>query len=414
MIKRLFEEQKAKFDVFTLGAKKLIWSNLLFGLFNPFYFIFSNTFIFKHSNGNLVYNLVYCSFTFSGIVTGFLINGFLLRRFHVKNQLIFGELLLFLTITTLFFMPATFLTDISVSFFGLFAGIGSGIYWASRNYLTLVNTDDSNRDFFAGLDYILISAGRIITPFFIGLYIGEGIKHGLFSSGFAYSSTLIFAFAAILFSSLMIINEKYKTVQTKKFVFIRYNKEWNNSRLLITLLGFYQGAIFAIPPVFIMKYIGNETTVGTLNSISYILAITIVYIVSSRSKTEHRTGIIATAALILFTGAIFYSSLICYKSILATSILMVLMFIAEPIINFPVRATIMKAIDDLKHIEKRDDYSYLLDVEFFAAVGRIASMIIFYNLYISLKTSTALSIYIVFVALLQFINIPLSKRINGN
>jgi MFS transporter, YQGE family, putative transporter len=414
MIKRIFEEQKSKFEVFTLSARKLIWSNLLFGLFNPFYFIFSNTFIFKHSNGNLVYNLIYCSFTFSGIISGFVINGFLLKKFHVRNQLIFGELMLFISITTLFLVPGNFLTDVSVSCFGLIAGIGSGIYWSSRNYLTIVNTTDSNRDFFAGLDYILISGGRIITPFLVGIYIGEGTKHGLFSSSFAYSSTLIFAFLAILFSSLMVIKEKYKTTQTKKFVFIRYNKEWSNSRLLITLLGFFQGAIFVIPPVFIMKYIGNEATVGTLNSVSYIVAITIVYVISSRSKTEHRTGIIIAAASILLTGALIYSFFISSQSILATSILMFLMFIAEPIINFPCRATVMKAIDDLKHLENRDDYAYLLDIEFFAAVGRVASMILFYVLYTSFETGIALSVYVVFIALLQFFNVPLSKRINGN
>jgi hypothetical protein len=163
-----------------------------------------------------------------------------------------------------------------------------------------------------------------------------------------------------------------------------------------------------------MKYIGNETTVGTLNSVSYMIAIVIVYITSSRSKTEHRTGIITAAAIILLTGALVYSSFIGSRSIFATSILMILMFIAEPIINFPCRATVMKAIDDLKHIEKRDDYAYLCDIEFFAAVGRVASMIVFYVLYISFVTSIALSVYIVLIALLQFLNIPLSKRINGN
>lgn len=413
MIKRLFEEEVAKFDIFAPGTKKLIWSNLLFGLFNPFYFIFSNTFIFHNTKGNLEYNLIFCGFTFSGIITGFLINGFLLRKFHVKNQLIIGELLLFISITTLFFLPSHFLTGISISCFGLFAGIGSGFYWSSRNYLTVVYTHDSNRDFFAGLDYILISSGRIITPFVVGIYLGESIKHGLFSPQVAYSSTLIFAFVAILLSSLMVIHEKYKTAQTHKFIYISYHRIWNNSRWLITLLGFFQGAIFVIPPVFIMKYIGNETTVGTINSISYILAITIVYVVSSRSRTEHRTRIMAIAASILLTGAVVFSIFISFYSMLATTVLIFLMFIAEPIINFPARASVMKAIDDLKHVENRDDYSYLFDIEFFAAIGRVVSMGLFYILYIYFSTSVALAIYVLSVALLQFLIIPLSKRING-
>jgi MFS family permease len=413
MIKKIFKEQKTKFDVFTPSAKKLIWSNLLFGLFNPFYLIFSNTFIFNTTKGDLKFNLLYCIFTFIGIITGFAVNGILIRRFHIKNQLVFGELLLFVALTFMFFIPSKFLTGIGISIFGLSTGIGNGIYWSSRNYLTIVNTHDSNRDFFSGLDYILISSGRIITPFFIGMYIGEGIEHGWFTSRFAYKSTLIFAFLAVIFSSFFLLKGYFNSAQTKKFFYVKYSGFWIRARLMSILLGFFQGAIFVIPPVFIMKYIGNEATVGTLSSISYLLAIIIVYIVSSRSKVEHRTGIMTAGSFIFFTGSIFFAAFNVYGSVIATSVLTFLMFMTEPIISFPFRATIMKAIDDLKHIEKRDDYSYLFDVEMSTAVGRVTSIGFFYLLYILLPINLALSLYLVLVALLQFFIMPLSKKING-
>jgi hypothetical protein len=89
------------------------------------------------------------------------------------------------------------------------------------------------------------------------------------------------------------------------------------------------------------------------------------------------------------------------------------MFITEPILNFPIRATIMKAIDDLKHIEKRDDYAYLFDNEFFLGIGRFISIGIFYLEYSFLPVNIALSIYLFMVAFIQFLLLPLSRKING-
>ncbi len=413
MIKKIFNEQKAKFDVFNSSAKQLIWSNLLFGLFNPFFLIFSNTFIYNTTKGDLKFNIIYCACSYVGIIIGFAVNGNLTRRFHIKNLIAVGELLMFIAISAMFFLPSQFLTSKLILIFGTATGMGVGVYWASRNYLTIVNTHDGNRDFFAGLDFIFISSGRIITSLFVGLYIGEGIKHKWFSSQFAYKSALIFAFFLVVFSSIIILRTHYNTTRVKRFFYLKYSYLWNCARKMVVLTGFFQGALFVIPPVFIMKYIGNETAVGSISSVSYLLAIIIVYIVSSRSGAEHRTGIMASASSLFTAGTLFFIVFICTNSFIATSILTFLMFMAEPIMNFPLRATIMKAIDDLKHIEKRDDYTYLFDIEFFTAVGRVASLVLFYFIYCFLSINIALTIYLVIVSALQFLNIPLSKKVNG-
>jgi MFS transporter, YQGE family, putative transporter len=414
MIKKFLFDQKAKFGIFNEAAKTLIWSNLFFGVFNPFFLIFSNTFIFSASRGNLNFNLFYSIFTLSGIVLGFVINGYLIRLFHIKKLLAVGEFIFFLAIAALFILPDRYLTGSFIYLFGVMSGVGNGFYWSSRNFLTFSNTRDDNRDFFAGLDFILISGGRIVTPLLIGIYIGEGVKHGWFSHQFAYKTSLIFGFCFVLISSLLIIKEKYSSAKPEKFIYIKFNRLWNQARLMVFVLGFFQGAIFVLPPVLIMKYIGSESVVGTLSSLSYLLAIILVYNISSRSGVEHRTGIIKLGIAFLFTGIVAFIFTMQTYVVAAVSILAFFMFMSEPVMSFPVRATVMKAIDKMKTIENRDAYTYLFDIELFTGISRVTSIFIFYFLFISIRVYTALCVYLVIITASQLLNLIFSKRINGN
>ncbi len=413
MIPRFLKEQKAKFGVFTAEAKKLLLSNMLFGLFSPFYLIFSNTFIFNNSKGNIGYNLLYNLFYFMGIIAGFALNGFLIRSFHVRNQLVTGMALLFISITTLFFMPPGFLNGTLILIFGLFTGIGTGIYWSSRNYLTVTSTHDGNRDFFSGLDYILINSGRIVIPVLVGVYLGTSIQHGWFSVQVAYKSILIAAFLLVLFASVFIIQGRFNNARTGRFFYIVYNKTWNKTRLMALYVAIYQGASIAIPPIFIMKYVGNESSVGSLYSFGSVLAIIIIYFLSSRSGVGHRTSIIRSGAIILLTGTIFFSCFIGLNSLVAMSVLIILMSVADPLINYPFRASFMKVIDELKHSDKRDDFSYIFDIELITAIGRVLSIGFFFLVYNILSTGLALSIYMVIISTQLFLILPLSKKVNG-
>ena len=413
IISESIRNQRLQFRVFNTNARKLITANLLFSLFNPFYLIFSSTFIFSSTKGDFHLNLIYNLFVFLGISLGFIFNGYFLRYFHVKTMLIAGAGFLFSAIAVMFFLPSGVLTGSLVFVFGTFIGCSNGVYWSARNYITVVNTKNSNRDFFAGLDFILISLGRIVTPLIVGFYIGEGVKYNWFTLAHAYQSSLLFAFALLFAMAINILPRKYRTTQPKRFLYSRYSKMWNKTRLMISILGLFQGAIMALPPVLILKYVGNETAVGIISSVSYLVAITFVYLVSRRSGVQHRSKIILIGTLFFLTGGIFFTIFLGNYSMLATSVLMGVMFICDPVLNFPFRATFMKVMDELKHIEKRDDYAYLVDVEIFSALGRISGIAIFFLMYAYMPIELVLPIFIISVALLQFFVVKLSRQING-
>jgi YQGE family putative transporter len=411
---QVFKDHKERLGIFNTNALKFITSNFFFGLFNPFYAIFSNTFIFNITKGNLEMNLVYSMFTFIGIILGFYITGIASKKIHIQILLLAGVWLLFLSIVIMFSMPVNKLNFETLLLIGLFTGIGSGVYWAARNYLTLILTDDTNRDFFSGIDYILISSGRIITPLIVGIYIGAGIKFGWFTPSFAYRSVLVVAFILTVLTTIISFRVKTRVYLTENIFKIAFTKQWSNIRYLMVVTGFFQGAYFVVPSVFIMKFVGGEGTVGTINSIGYIVAIFIVYIISSRSGIEHRTSIIRLGLFMFLAGAIVFLALLRFNPYTGTYALIFLMLLTEPILNFPIRATLLNAVDIEKEYKMTNGYAHFVDVELFAAIGRIACMIFFYILYMSIPSNFSLPLFILLISLIQFLTIPLSRRINSN
>ncbi len=407
------KNQFLQIRIFNTNARKLITANVLFGMFNPFYLIFTSTFIYNASKGNLEFNLLYSGFSYIGISLGFVSNGYFVRLLKIRTLMVLGVLLMFLSIMAMFLLPKSFFTETWMLVFGFATGIGVGIYWAARNYLTVVNTNDTNRDFYAGIDFIFISFGRILTPLIVGIYIGEGVKRQWFSQGFAYQSTLIFAFLLVFLIAWIILPRKFRNVEPKPFLFWQYSKKWFHARLMTLVWGYFSGMFIAIPPILILKFIGNESVVGILSSLAYLAAMIVVYYLSSRSKSKHRTSILKVGVGLQIIGTLAFAILLPMNSSLATIILILSMFLADPIIGFPFRASFMKAIDEAKPLDKRDHYAYIVDVEIACGIGRILALVSFYLLYISLPENWAYIIFMALVVILQMAFIPLSKRING-
>jgi len=406
-------QQKSKILAFPFETRKFITSNFFFGLFNPFYIIFSNTFIFQATRGDLSENIVYCIFTFLGILAGFVISGFVASKISFRNLLIGGVWLMFLTIFQLFSLNPQRVNTFVVIAAGFFTGLGSGVYWAARNYLSLQLTTDSNRDFFSGIDYILISAGRILTPLIIGVYIGLGIKYNWFSASFAYRSVLTVALGLAILVTLFTLRVPNNFYRKYGSLTVETNELWSAVRKMFFYLGFYQSAFFVVPTVFIMKFIGGENMVGTLNALCYMLAILTIYYLSSRLAIEHRTRIMRAGFYIFLTGTLLFSIFLPFAAAAGTYFLIFLMFFTESILNYPARATMLKATEEIKTSVQTDGYQYLTDVELFAEIGRIVGLVMFFVLYQILPYYLSLPVYIVSTAALQWKTVEMSKKING-
>ncbi len=88
-------------------------------------------------------------------------------------------------------------------------------------------------------------------------------------------------------------------------------------------------------------------------------------------------------------------------------------FFTESILNYPARATMLKATEEIKASVDADGYQYLTDIELFAEIGRIVGLIIFFILYHLLPYYISLPAYIVSTAAIQWQTVKMSKQING-
>jgi YQGE family putative transporter len=342
-----------------------------------------------------------------------LVSGLISSKISFRNILIGGVWLMFYTIFQLFSINPENINSLKIILIGIFSGMGSGVYWAARNYLSLQLTDEKNRDFFSGIDYILSSAGRIITPLIIGIYIGLGIKYHWFSATFAYRSVLIVALALAILVTLFTLRIPKVHYRDNFSLFLRANGSWTNVRKMFFYLGFFQSSFFMFPTILIMKFIGGENMVGTLNAVCYLLTIFIVYYISSRSTEQHRTRIMKLGFFMLTGSAIVFTLFLPLIPAIGTYILIFAMFFTDSIMNFPARATMLKATDEHKMLINSDGYQHMVDVEFFSDLGRVAGLIIFYFIYLILPYYISLPLYMIFVASIQWKTVEMSKRLNG-
>ena len=407
-----FQYRLKQFKHFGPEAQRLLKANFMFGLLMPFYIIFSNTFIFGNTDGNLYFNFAYSALHFVGNPVGFILCGYLLRRFHIRQLFAAGLLLILANMAVMVSTPKQYFTYTAVLIFGLLNGMGSGLYWSVRNYLTVISTHDDNRNFFTGLDQMFFVIGGIATPFVVGNYIGWGTALGWFSREFAYGSAIFFASVLAFLAVRLVWQGNYPTVKVPRFLFYRYLPEWRKARLFVFVMGFFHAAFIATPAVLVMMFVGNESAVGFTDSISQTCAMLMTLWISSKAKPHHRTKVMLAGTGIFTTGALVFTGLLAWQPAIATVLMVAAFYFTDPTINFPYRASFMKVLDQVKAVEKRDAFTYGVDIEQFNAAGRLCSIILLVILLEVLPASWAFPAYFISVAAIQFINVLLSKRIN--
>lgn len=404
---KFFKNQKAKFSVFSRDAKALLKGNLFFAMVIPFILIFSNAYIWR-SSSSVYLILFFMMGHFFGNPLGFLVNGLVLRKVKVKDMFVMGMFIYLIAMMLLVYLEnVSYLSLISL---GVGSGIGSGLYWSNRNLLTVTSTVDENRSFFNGLDYIFLAAGGIISPLFFGLFIGLGEKFDLIEAQNAYQLSVFFAVILVFVAAFHIRKGSFETLPQKAFFQYKFNKEWNYTRLMCYIMGFYHFAILTLPAILILNFIGNESSLGIIDASSNLTAFCVVYIVSSRAKPHQRHAILMAGTVLFMLGAIIFGSLFSSAGVL---VLQAAFYLSDPLLNISYRAIFMNNIDNFSKLEGRNPYTYLVDLEGFNASGRITASCLFLGLYYLSSFELTLIVTLIFISLLQFLNLAVGKRASG-
>ena len=339
-------------------TRRLLISFLLYSTAYPMVSIFINAYIWKN-NQNLPSLIAFHMGKFMIVPVIFFINGLLLKLFKINKLSFFGSFVIALgAISVVFLNNQTVFNFLSM---GLLIGIGTGLYWSNRNYLTIKETDEKNRSYFLGL---LFSYATIIA-LVVTLSIGWLIVFGL-----SYQTLMVVAFFLIIASGAIIYSRNYDSPRIGKLLISRAGFSWNKKRLIHLGLGLVEGLSFFVPSLLILIMLGNEGILGTLTAISSIISSVLIYYYGRKSKpSDHRKYFILSAILSLvfslLLAIVFNKLTILIFTLLNGLIINFLWLTFMPIV--------MKNIDSdtINHEDNR--FSYILDSEIFLNIGRIFS-----------------------------------------
>jgi len=390
------------------NMRVLLVTNMVYAFVLPVVDIFVSAYIMRSSNDPTLV-ATYQLFLYVGIPFTFLINGFLLNKFNISNLYSFGMLLS--GISMLIMMSLDNMDLFGVAFAGLIMGSSFGFFWANRDFLALITTNDDNRNYYYGLETFFFTTTSIIIPFAVGSFLVsyqsfDWLKNGDITA--AYRVVTYCVLAVTVISGIIIHKGKFSNPSQKKFIYFKFDKLWGKMLFLSGLKGLAQGFLVTAPAILILRLVGDENSLGIVQSISGIVTAIALYIIGRVAKPKHRIAIFTVGLFIFFIGALANASLFSATGVMIFVLCLVLFRPLHDIAYFPIQ---MKVIDILSKKENRSEFAYIFNHEFGLFVGRFLGLTLFIVLstYVSIDFSLKYSILI--IAALQLISIPVAKHI---
>ncbi|WP_026704302.1 MFS transporter [Flavobacterium soli] len=402
MLKKLASEVD-HFKSQTHNFRILVFTNLVYALVLPVIDIFVAAYIMRNSNDTskvVIYQLA----IYTGIPLTFLLNGFLLKHFNIRKLYSTGMMLSGVSMIIMMSLKTLDLTGIAIA--GITMGLSFGLYWSNRDYLALSITNDENRNYYYGLETFIYTIIAIAVPATIGWFIqskvGETEKHT------AYLIITGIVFLITIVASIVCFRGNFENPVQKKYIFFKFHPLWNKLLSLAMFKGLAQGFLVTAPAMLIFKLLGEEGALGKAQSIGAILAAIIIYFIGRFSKPEDRIKTFSVGLILFAVGACLNGFLYSQTGVI---IFLLLLLIAKPLMDlayFPIQ---LKVIDIVSRIEKRGEFTYILNHEAGLYLGRLLGAGTFLVLYYAVSEDFALRYAIGIIALLQLCSIFISKKI---
>ncbi|TVQ07003.1 MAG: MFS transporter [Bacteroidetes bacterium] len=385
----------------------VLMTNMIYAFVLPIIDIFVGAYIMRSAD-NPAMVAVYQLCVYTGIPFTFLINGYLLNKINVSRLYSFGMLLS--GISMLFMMSLSVMTFAGVAFAGLIMGISFGFFWANRDFLALDTTNDQNRNYYFGVETFFYTITFILVPAAVGWFLVSSTRLGWFDGRIAVAYQII-AYAVIvltILSSIVIHQGKFKNPKQKKFIHWKYDVLWYKFLGLATLKGSVQGYLVTAPAILVMRLVGDEGSLGLIQSVSGILTAILLYVLGRVAKPKHRLYIFSAGIVVFFIGALTNQILFSALGVIVFVLCKVLFMPLHDIAYFPIQ---MRIIDVLSVKENRSEFAYIFNHEFGLYVGRFLGLVLFIYLAFYVSEVVALRYSLLIIAAIQLISIPLARNI---
>ncbi|MDA3821301.1 MAG: MFS transporter, partial [Bacteroidales bacterium] len=384
----ILKKPKIEYDFFLSmprGMRVLLITNIIYAFVLPVIDLFVGAYIMRASDEPKLVAIYQLS-VYTGIPITFLINGFLLNKIKIAHLYSFGMLLS--GISMVFMMTLGEINAPGVAFSGFIMGSSFGFFWANRDFLALNTTNDSNRNYYYGLETFFYTITTIIVPVTIGWFlISSGKWEWIGNIENAYKIVTVMVFLLTILSSIIIHKEKFKNPTQKRFVFFKFDKLWHKMLFLSSLKGLAQGYLVTAPAILIMRLVGDEASLGNIQSLSGVLSAVLLYILGRTSKPKHRIYIFSAGLVIFFIGTLVNGMLFSATGVIIFVICKVMFQPLHDIAYFPIQ---MRVIDVLSHKKDRNQFAYIFNHEFGLYIGRFLGLGLFIFLITYVSESFAL------------------------
>lgn len=397
------------FKQYPRDMRILLITNMLYAWVLPIVEIFVGAYIMR-SCGKPVYVAMYQLAMYAGVVFTSVINGWLLKKIGVAYLYCVGILFSAVSMVGMMMLEALGIGELIV--IGFIMGAASGFFWTNRYLITLNSTNDDNRNYFFGLESLGFTVGQIAVPLIVGAVIanlqGEVIFGLEVDVNIAYRMVTIVATIISFIACLNILRGHYENPISKKFLYLKFDSLWNKQLALAALKGMVQGFLVTAPAILVMKLVGEEGTLGLIQSISGGITAILVYVLGRVTKPKHRIIVFSIGLIIFFIGTVVNGVL---YSAIGVIIFVLCKVIFQPLHDLAYFPIMLRVIDVVSKKENRNEYAYIMSHEVGLFIGRAFGLLLFLLLAFGFSEDFALKYALPIVGGLQLLSLPLAQNI---
>lgn len=392
-----------------LNIRTLLVTNMLYALILPIIEIFVGAYIMRNT-GSPSYVVIYQLCMYIGVVSTSVLNGALLKVFRVNLLYMFGIILSAISLMVMMFVESIGIVELGIA--GFILGASTGFFWTNRYLLTLNSTNDGNRNYFFGVESFFFSLWSIVVPLIVGAFLatidGKVILGHILDVNAGYQFITVVVFVIAVLASVVLSRGKFTNPAQKKFIYFKFHSLWQKLLTLAGLKGMVQGFLVTAPAILVMKLVGDEGSLGLIQGIGGGLTAILVYVLGRISKPQHRMYIFGFGLFVFFIGTVVNGLMFSAFGVIVFVLCKVLFQPLHDLAYFP---TMMKTIDAVSAIEKRNEYAYIMSHEVGLFVGRAFGMLLFILLAYLISEEFALKYALVIVGALQLVSLPLAQHI---
>jgi MFS transporter, YQGE family, putative transporter len=298
---------------------------------------------------------------------------------------------------------------------GTLIGAASGFFWTNRYLMALNTTSDENRNYFFGLESFFFTVSNITIPLAIGALLAsiDGVHFGnfVFNIYAGYRIVTLVVFIITIIACFSLARGNFENPVQKDFLYFRFDRLWNKQILLAVLKGLVQGFLVTAPAMLIMKYVGQEGSLGLIQGISGGLTAILIYLLGRFTKPKHRIYVFGVGITLFLFGTIFNG---IELSMVGVMVFVLCKVFFQPLHDLAYYPIMMKVIDVVSKKENRNNYAYILNHEFGLYAGRVIGLGLFIFLAMYVSETFALRYSLIIVAVIQMLSIPLARNIMKN